>query len=289
MDSPRAPSPPAALRAHELVHGYRGAPWRARSTVLAGLQLELARGTRLGLVGPNGSGKSTLLRLAAGIERVQAGHLEVLGGTPAAAREAGRIGYCPEDALFPGELRVLEALELCAGMQGLARRDARERARARLAQLGLEPHARLRLARCSRGMLRRFALAQAVVHEPELLLLDEPSAGLDARGLLAFAELLAAERARGASFVLCSHQLGDLVQHCDEIAILCNGRIEARGTPLALGLQSGELEVELSGASAALAHGLGELAARVGARVERLGPGPRALLTVYRAAEGVRA
>jgi len=288
MAPEREPSPSAALRARALAHGYRSAPWRARRPVLAGLELELARGARLGLVGPNGSGKSTLLRLAAGIERVQAGELEVLGGTPEAARAQARIGYCPEESIFPPELRVLEALEIFAGMQGLARNLARERSRARLAQLGLEPHARLRLGRCSRGMLRRFALAQALVHEPELLLLDEPSAGLDARGLLAFAELLSAERARGASFVLCSHQLGDLVQHCDEIAILVDGRIAARGTPSGLGLQSGELEIELAGGSGALLGDLRELAARVGARIERVGPGPRALLAVYRAAESTR-
>lgn len=220
-----------ALVARELRHHYRVGLGLRRREVLCGIDLELKRGQALGLVGPNGSGKSTFLRLAAGVERPGAGVLRVLGDRPSAAAVRRRLGYLPEDSPFPPELSARAALELCGSIRGLAGRELRERARTMLARVGLGERARTTLGRFSRGMLRRFGLAQACLHEPELLLLDEPTAGLDALGFGVLDELLAEARSRGASTIVATHLWSDVERGCQHLALVADGRVVAHGEP----------------------------------------------------------
>jgi ABC-2 type transport system ATP-binding protein len=142
-----------------------------------------------------------------------------------------RVGYLPEEAAFPRELTCRGALRLFGALSGMPRGAAHKRTDELLAQVGLANDARRTLSRCSRGMLRRFGLAQAWLHAPELILLDEPTAGLDALGFEVLAELLNEARARGAAVVLASHVLSDLSERCDTVAILCDGRIVRHGSP----------------------------------------------------------
>jgi ABC-2 type transport system ATP-binding protein len=142
-----------------------------------------------------------------------------------------RVGYLPEDAAFPRELTLRGALHLLGALQGLPRKTCHERTESLLGIVGLRERATTTLARCLRGMLRRFGLAQAWLHSPDLVLLDEPTAGLDALGFEVLAELLAEARARNTAVVLASHVLSDLSDHCDEVAVLLGGRIELAGTP----------------------------------------------------------
>jgi ABC-type multidrug transport system ATPase subunit len=206
----------------------------SRSSVLRGVDLELARAATLGLAGPNGSGKSTLLRLAAGIDAPMGGAVSVLGGSAGDPAVRARVGYLPEEAAFPRELTCRGALRLFGALSGMPRREAHARADALLAQVGLEHDATRTLSRCSRGMLRRFGLAQAWLHSPALILLDEPTAGLDALGFEVLNEFLDEARARGAAVVLASHLLADLSERCDEVAILCDGRVVLHGSPEAV-------------------------------------------------------
>jgi len=256
-----------------------------RIEVLRGIELELERGAALGLVGPNGSGKSTLLRLLAGVDRPLAGTVEVLGGSPRAPRVRARVGWLPEESPFPRELGARRALELIANLNGLPRAAARERAGALLEGVGLGRQAGTPLSRFSRGMLRRFGLAQAVIAEPDLLLLDEPTAGLDAPGCEVLEALLAEARGRGASVVIASHLIADLHRHCARLAVLIGGRVAAVGTPLELLARAGPgeiaAEVEVAGLDAA---GLDALAASVRERGGRwLGarPAQHSLLALY--------
>ncbi len=227
------------LRITGLRHAFPVALGLRRQEALRGVDLELDAGDSLGLVGPNGSGKSTLLRVIAGVERPLAGDVHVLGATPASARVRRRIGYLPEDSPFPRELRALPALVLLGSLRRMSRAAARERGAELLTRVGLADAQRMPLGRFSRGMLRRFGLAQAVLHEPDLLLLDEPTAGLDATGFGALAELLDEARARGASTIVASHMAADLMERA-RLVVLMHGRVAAEGDPREL-LEDGGL------------------------------------------------
>jgi ABC-type multidrug transport system ATPase subunit len=222
-------SPGPALRLRGVRQHYVHGLWPRRVEVLRGVDLELARGRTLGLAGPNGSGKSTLLRVLAGIECHGGGELAVLGGSPRSAVVRRAIGYLPEESPFPPELSVRGALRLLGSLQGMPRRELAAESERLLELVGLREHARTRLSRCSRGMLRRFGLAQAWLHAPELVLLDEPTSGLDAQGYEVLQQLFAEARARGVTIVIASHLIADLEDACDELAVILGGRIALRG------------------------------------------------------------
>jgi len=277
-----------ALRLSGLEKTFPGAFGRGRRAVLRGIDLELGRGELLGLVGPNGSGKTTLLRVVAGLERPSAGELRVLGGTPAESAVRRRLGFLSELSPFPPELSAAAALDLCAALQGLPRGERRRRAGAWLARVGLAAEARRPLGRFSKGMLRRFGLAQALLHEPDLVLLDEPAAGLDALGVGLLSELLAEARARGAAVLLSSHLVADALEDADQLCVLVDGRVAARGAPEALVGASGRVRLELEGATPELLARLSALADAEGARVLYRGPGAGALLELYQSGAGAR-
>jgi ABC-2 type transport system ATP-binding protein len=224
-------APAHAFRLRAVRQSFAHALGFKRREVLRGIDLELARGGRLGLAGPNGSGKSTLLRVLAGVDRAQSGEVAVLAGTPDDPEIRRRIGYLPEDSPFPRELGARSALVLLGALQGMSRAESRRAAEHWLERVGLAEHASAHLARFSRGMLRRFGLAQAWMHAPELVLLDEPTAGLDAQGFEVLEALLDEARARGASLVIASHLPADIETHCDELAVILDGSIAARGRP----------------------------------------------------------
>ena len=140
---------------------------------------------------------------------------------------AARIGYAPQEAPARLDLSFREALRLAAALRGCARARVDEL----LDELGLEKQAGLRVSRGSGGMARRLGLALAFLHEPELLLLDEPTAGLDAEGFAALDRLLEGARRRGATVVAASHLPGDWTGRADALAIVLDGRIAAHGTP----------------------------------------------------------
>ena len=282
-------TPAPALSVRGLIKGYPISMGLRRREVLHGLDLELGHGRSLGLVGPNGSGKSTLLCVLAGVERGEGGEVRVLGGAPGETATRRRVGYLPEDSPFPRELSALAVLDLLASLHRLERRAARERGEQLLERVGLAHAARTRLGRYSRGMLRRFGIVQALLHRPDLLLLDEPTAGLDAEGHGALDELLHEERARGTSLVVCSHVLSDAHRHCDELAVLIEGRIAIHGLPGdVLAQAGGGVELELEALDLATLR-------RVEAAIEAAGghrlasrPSQSSLLALYRRFRGAQ-
>ena len=216
---------PLALGIRGVALEFRQGFLLRRRPVLRGIELELPPGEALGLVGPNGSGKSTLLALAAGLLVPRQGRVEVFG-RPATERSArARVGHVADGFPFPPELGARAVLELCGALAGLERVPRRRRAEEWLARVGLAHEARTPLGAFSLGMRRRFALAQALQHEPELLLLDEPTAGLDAEGHVALAGLLTEARARGAALLLASHVPAELAEHCPRTRVLVGGRL----------------------------------------------------------------
>ena len=274
-----------AVRLVGLRKAFPGAFGVGRREILHGIDLELERGRLLGLVGPNGSGKSTLLRLLAGLTRPTSGTLEVLGGTPADGWVRRRLGFLPETSPFPPELGAAAALDLLASLQGIPRRGRRTLVARWLERVDLAKEARRPLGRFSKGMLRRFGLAQALMHEPDLVLLDEPTAGLDAFGVGLLEELLDEAQARGAAVVLASHLLGDVYDRANPLCVLVHGVIAARGAPDELMKDSHRIRIELEEANADFIKALGNLARESGARIVHRGPGAGILLDLYRAHE----
>jgi ABC-2 type transport system ATP-binding protein len=193
--------------------------------VLRGLTLRVGGGEVFGLLGPNGSGKSTLIHLLLGFLQPDQGQLALLGTTPAAARS--RLGYLPERLNYYAFCTAREYLHDLGTFSGLRGPALADRCRALLEQVGLAAAAERRIGRFSKGMLQRLGIAQALIHDPELLLIDEPTSGLDPAGQHELIQLLSALRREGHTILLCSHQLAEIQALCDSVGILRGGRLAA--------------------------------------------------------------
>jgi heme ABC exporter ATP-binding subunit CcmA len=201
------------VRARGLVHRF------GAQVALGPLDLEVAAGERLAVLGSNGAGKTTLLRLLATAVRPAAGSLELFGLDAGRQRERlrARLGYLGhQQGLYPA-LTALENLEFFATLHGLGRRPAMEA----LARLCLGPLAGQRVERLSRGQRQRLALARAVLHDPELLILDEPDASLDGEGRSVLAALV-----EGRTVVMATHDTALAAQLCDRSLVLREGRAQ---------------------------------------------------------------
>ncbi|MEM9383378.1 MAG: ABC transporter ATP-binding protein [Planctomycetota bacterium] len=250
----RAPDPTArtparggapGIEARGVTRVFRGGlGWRGRAA-LDGVDVALDRGRTLGLFGANGSGKTTLLRILAGIDRPTSGSVRVLGLPPTGRGVRDRLAYLPDVSPFPEELSAPAVLDLVGSLGGLGRRERRSRAATLLERVGLGDVRRAPLRTFSRGMHRRFGFAHAFLQDPDVVLLDEPTAGLDAPGFDVLAELLAVTRARGATIVLASHVASDLIDRCDDLLLLRAGRVEKHGTPDELLGVEGEVELRV--------------------------------------------
>jgi ABC-2 type transport system ATP-binding protein len=205
--------------------------WYGSFLALQGISTRLMPG-RIGLLGPNGAGKSTLLKILLGLLPPSSGGGRVLGHDirTAGAQLRRGIGYMPEaDGLVPGLLGV-DYVALAGELYGMPRRDARRRAHEVLTYLDLEEARYRRLEEYSTGMKQRLKLAQALIHDPPLLLLDEPTSGLDPAGREAMLALLVALGSEhGKSLILCTHLLGDVERVCDTVLILNHGRLLRQG------------------------------------------------------------
>jgi ABC-2 type transport system ATP-binding protein len=228
-----------------------------------GLDLDVPRGSVFGLLGPNGAGKTTTLRLMTGLARPTSGTVAI-DGTPVDPSAPGvrrRIGVLDQDPRYYGWMTGRELVELAGRLQGLSSREARARSVETLARVGLEDAAARRIAGYSGGMRQRLGIAQALVAEPSLLVLDEPVSSLDPEGRRDLLALIAALRG-SATVIFSTHVLADVERICDRVGILDHGRMVTEG-PLtdllvryALPLYRLEPEPGQDGAVAALAETL---------------------------------
>lgn len=193
------------------------------------LSLRLAPGQVLGLLGPNGSGKSTTLKALAGLLAPTAGECQVFGQIAGSNEARELVGYLPESPRFAPHLTGREFLLYCAGLSSLSGLFAAQRVVEVLAWSGLTDVADRRLRTYSKGMMQRVGLAQAILHDPALVLLDEPASGLDPQGRLALGGLIRDLALRGKAVVFSSHLLDDAAELCDRIAMLGEGRLLAEG------------------------------------------------------------
>ena len=203
---------------------------RQKVHALVGLDLALARGEVFGLLGPNGSGKSTAIKLLLGLIFPTAGRATVLGHPPGTRSVNQRIGYLPEESYLHRFLTGEETVDFYGRLFGLRRKERRRRTLELLDLVGLDRRSRLRqLKEYSKGMSRRIGLAQALVNDPELLLLDEPTTGLDPIGTRQMKDLILRLKAEGKTILLSSHLLADVQDVCDRIGILARGELKKIG------------------------------------------------------------
>jgi ABC-2 type transport system ATP-binding protein len=196
-----------------------------------GVDLEVPRGSFFGFLGPNGAGKSTTIRMLTGLIPPNSGSIEILG-YPIPAQELEvkrRIGLVPDESLLFDRLTGAEYLEFVGRLYGLERKTAIERARSLLGLMELEVDRKI-IAEYSKGMRKRVAMAAALIHRPELFLMDEPFEGVDAVGARLMKDILQDQVRRGATIFLTSHVLEVVERLCDHIAIINEGRIVTSGT-----------------------------------------------------------
>jgi heme ABC exporter ATP-binding subunit CcmA len=205
--------------------------------ILRGIDFALQQGQRMALLGANGAGKTTILRILAGLSRPSAGTIQVTGIDLLrdAQRVRQRVGLVAHQPYLYEELTVVENLLFFARLYAVEK--ARERVQELVERLGLEKRGRERVGSLSRGQVQRLAWARALVHDPHLLLLDEPDTGLDQEGQHLINDLLAEHRARGGSVIFTTHQLEQALALSDSIVMLRHGRIAYRQDSAALTLQ----------------------------------------------------
>ena len=202
---------------------------REKVTAVKDLSLSVEPGQVYGLLGPNGSGKSTTMKIVLGLVSPTAGKTEIFGRDSRTVESREDVGFLPENPYFYKFLTGTETLHFYGKICGLRGAKLRERTRELLALVGLENAADRRIGGYSKGMLQRIGLAQAMVQEPRLLVLDEPTAGVDPAGSREIRDLILDFKKRGITVLLCSHLLGQVQEICDRIGILHQGVLVREG------------------------------------------------------------
>ncbi len=219
------------LQTRDLSKVYRAAFSRVGKSALENLTIDVRRGEIFGLVGPNGSGKTTTLKLLLGLLKPTSGTVEVFGYGPRDVAVKQRIGFLPDGPYFYDHLNSYEVLDFYGKLFGYDKPERKRRSEELLDTVGLNPADRKRPIRTySKGMMQRVGLAQALINDPELLFLDEPTTGLDPIGARAMKDAILAVRDAGKTVLLCSHLLGDVQAICDRVAIVSEGKLVKFGT-----------------------------------------------------------
>ncbi len=196
---------------------------------LDGVALSVPRGTVFGLLGPNGAGKSTLVKSLLTIIRPTECRGSLLDKSIGDRKTLARVGYLPEHARFPDYLTGREVIRYSAGLAGVPGRIAKERAEALVGTVGMGDWGDKKVGTYSKGMKQRIGLAQALVNEPEIVFLDEPTDGVDPEGRIEIRKLIEAMREQGRTVFVNSHLLGEVEQVADEVAILSRGKVIRSG------------------------------------------------------------
>jgi ABC-2 type transport system ATP-binding protein len=213
----------------ELTKVFRDLWYRVKARAVTNLTFHVERGEIFGLLGPNGSGKTTTIKILLGLLFPTRGRALVLGRSPREVRVKAQIGYMPEESNLYRFLDAEETLDFYGRLFNFGPAERARRTEALLDLVGLRRERRRALHEYSKGMARRIGLAQALVNDPELLILDEPTAGLDPIGTREFKDLILELKRRGKTVLLCSHLLADVEDVCDRIGILYGGALQAEG------------------------------------------------------------
>ncbi|GAB4550789.1 MAG: ABC transporter ATP-binding protein [Phycisphaerales bacterium] len=244
-----------ALDIERVEKTYRKGKIRA----LRDARLTVARGSCFGLLGPNGAGKSTLVKVLMTVVRPNVCEGRLLDRPIGDKQVLARVGYLPEHHQFPDYLTGTQVLTYVASMAGVGPRERRTRAEENLRLVGMSDWGNKRVGSYSKGMRQRIGIAQALMNDPEIVLLDEPSDGVDPSGRRDIREMIKDLKARGMTVFLNSHMLTELEQVCDRVAIMHKGRVVSQGTIDELTEEGKRVEIEVTEASVArrIADGVG--------------------------------
>jgi ABC-2 type transport system ATP-binding protein len=220
---------------------------------LSDVSLTVEHGETFGLLGPNGAGKTTLQKTLLGLIRPTSGTARVLGSDPSDTRVRARIGYLPENPYFYTYLTGQEFLAFCGGLFGLHGKPLAERIDQLLERVGMTHARNLALRKYSKGMLQRIGVAQALINDPEIVMLDEPMSGLDPVGRKELRELILGLKSEGKTIFFNTHILSDVEALCERVGILANGKLVAYGkvSELAQGRTLEDAFVEVVGGTRA--------------------------------------
>ncbi|MEI6341037.1 MAG: ATP-binding cassette domain-containing protein [Verrucomicrobiota bacterium] len=224
-----APSDEVVVRAVGLTKVFKDFWGRPKARAVDNVDFEIRRGEIFGLLGPNGSGKSTTIKMLLGLLYPTKGHITVFNQSPRDVRTKARIGYLPEESYLYRYLNPGETLDFFGSLFQLDSSDRRNRTEQLIEMVGLNQARSRTVGEFSKGMQRRIGIAQALVNDPDLIILDEPTAGLDPLGCREVKDLIMALARRGKTVILSSHLLADVEDLCDRVVIYYGGRIHAQG------------------------------------------------------------
>jgi ABC-2 type transport system ATP-binding protein len=224
-----------------------------RKTSLENLTMQVEDGEVFGFLGPNGAGKSTTIKLLMGIIFPTAGSAQILGKPVSDVSMHRDIGYLPEQPYFYDYLTATEVLDYFARFHGFSATERKERVQRMLQKVGLETAGKIQLRKFSKGMLQRVGLAQAIVHDPKLLILDEPMSGLDPMGRREVRDIILELKNAGKTILFSTHILSDAETLCDRVGVIAGGQLRGVGAPGSIvGVKSLGMEIifELTGSGA---------------------------------------
>jgi ABC-2 type transport system ATP-binding protein len=223
-------------------------------TAVDGLSLQVAKGELFGLLGPNGAGKTTTINILCGLVKPTSGSAQVCGLD--VVKETGKvkelIGVCTQETAVYPYLTGKENLELFGNLQGMTKKAIRERSKTLLSKMGLEEDAKRVTSKYSGGMKRRLSLALALIHDPQVAFLDEPTVAMDPQSRRAVWDFIRTQKEQGKTVILTTHYMEEAEELCDRVGIIDNGKLIALGIPKELVVQGGvknleELFIKLTG------------------------------------------
>ena len=266
---------PEAIQIQNFTKEYPVPRQKAKRVAVDALTLDVPAGGLFGFLGPNGAGKTTTIKMLLGFIAPTSGEAFLFGKPVGDVAARQSVGYLPEQPYFPKFLTALEVVQAHAGLSGLSGSRAKSQTERCLRQVGMWDNRHMGLSKCSKGMTQRVGLASALVGDPELLIMDEPSSGLDPVGRKELRELLTALKNEGKTIFLSSHLLAEMESVCDRVGVMAHGKLVACGAPQEITQVCPEVRVQIepepsvSGYDEVLAHQIEEW----GGAVEPTGTG----------------
>lgn len=272
------PDTPAVIVNH-LTKVFKGTLGKGAFRAVHDLSLQVKAGEVYGLIGPNGSGKSTTMKAVLGLLKPTEGSTSIFGIPSTEVSSRHSVGFLPENPYFYKHLTGRETLHFYGSLCGMRGEKLKARANEMLALTGLEEAATRRVGGYSKGMLQRLGLAQALIHEPRLLVLDEPTAGVDPAGSRIIRDLIIEFRTRGITVLVTSHLLEQMQEVCDRVGIMAHGRMVREGRLQDLIAVENQTEMVLENASPELQEKIKALVQAEGGNTRLLRSGqPRTTL-----------